>query len=494
MLMPDPWALKSLVVNLCSIGDKFTRAQLNILTSIVWPGCSRSNRAVRSPPLALPTDHCPGSFYTRTQDSPKFVQVAFFKFTSFSRPGWIFPSMQGLWSSHRRKVNLNAVPVFSLRTNGRLACPVQSSNKRRNLNSGVASGKDSSTRLSVVWDRRMCGDAARVSGDPAVLPAMAGELGVPFISISATSAVSGMSGESVKTLRHTFKEAKMASAIPQKSESAQTHDDFFLLSLKQVQLSSKCEGFAMIQTSPERRSAHCGHQRQALDGRPARGHRGGCGVTAWMPEDLACEGGGERDQGELYSVKGPELLNKYVGESERAVRQASTRARASAPRVVFFDEIDALVPRRDAPLRKAVYVLIATNSLDMIDGAMCRPGWLDNLLYVDLPSADERIEIMRTVTRKLVRETGVVALRRTSERLEVMDGEVTEVVKEVAFQVDDFMKAVDKIGPSVSAAHRRRYAALRDRYAGLPATGGGKRGRTMSGGREFCDLLMLRAI
>lgn len=91
-------------------------------------------------------------------------------------------------------------------------------------------------------------------------------------------------------------------------------------------------------------------------------------------------------------VQGPELLNKYVGESERAVRQLFTRARAASPCVLFFDELDALAPRRGTDVnqstervvnqlltemdgtegRQSVYLIAATNRPDMIDPALLR--------------------------------------------------------------------------------------------------------------------------
>ena len=96
-------------------------------------------------------------------------------------------------------------------------------------------------------------------------------------------------------------------------------------------------------------------------------------------------------------TQGPELLNKYVGESERAVRQLFTRARAASPCVLFFDELDALAPRRGSDVnqstervvnqlltemdgtegRQAVYLIAATNRPDMIDPALLRFGHED---------------------------------------------------------------------------------------------------------------------
>uniref|UniRef100_A0AAQ4P6A6 vesicle-fusing ATPase n=1 Tax=Gasterosteus aculeatus aculeatus TaxID=481459 RepID=A0AAQ4P6A6_GASAC len=117
----------------------------------------------------------------------------------------------------------------------------------------------------------------------------------------------------------------------------------------------------------------------------------------------------------FLAVKGPELLSKYVGESERAVREVFRKARAVAPSIVFFDEIDALASERgsasgsggvgDRVLAQLltemdgieqlrdVTVLAATNRPDMIDKALMRPGRLDRIVYVPLPDAATRREI-----------------------------------------------------------------------------------------------------
>ena len=142
----------------------------------------------------------------------------------------------------------------------------------------------------------------------------------------------------------------------------------------------------------------------------------GCGKT------LLAKAVANESRANFISVKGPELLNKYVGESERAVRQLFHRARSSVPVVIFFDELDALVPRREGGLsessarvvntllteldgvgngREGIYVLAATNRPDIIDAAMLRPGRLETCLYVGLPGAEERVEILRTLCRRL---------------------------------------------------------------------------------------------
>lgn len=122
----------------------------------------------------------------------------------------------------------------------------------------------------------------------------------------------------------------------------------------------------------------------------------------------------------FISVKGPDLLNKYVGESERAVRQVFQRARSSMPCVIFFDEVDALTPHRDTAgneatarvvntmlieldgegsSRAGIHVIAATNRLHMIDSALLRPGRFGTVLHVGPPKANERVEILRTHMR-----------------------------------------------------------------------------------------------
>uniref|UniRef100_A0A3B3DMZ5 Nuclear VCP like n=1 Tax=Oryzias melastigma TaxID=30732 RepID=A0A3B3DMZ5_ORYME len=139
----------------------------------------------------------------------------------------------------------------------------------------------------------------------------------------------------------------------------------------------------------------------------------GCGKTL-LAKAVANESGLN-----FISVKGPELLNMYVGESERAVRQVFQRGRNSAPCVIFFDEIDALCPRRSGhesgasvrvvnqlltemdglETRRQVFIMAATNRPDIIDPAVLRPGRLDKTLYVGLPSPADRCAILLAVTK-----------------------------------------------------------------------------------------------
>lgn len=246
------------------------------------------------------------------------------------------------------------------------------------------------------------------------------------------------------------------------------------------------------------------------------------GVLMWGPpgcgKTLLAKAVANESRANFISVKGPELLNKYVGESERAVRQVFQRAKASMPCIIFFDELDALVPRRDSSLsesssrvvntllteldglndRKGVFVIGATNRPDMIDPAMIRPGRLDKTLYIELPSISERYEILKTLVRanntpldpsvdletiagnekcrnfsgadlsSLVREAGVIALKRKffkGQQLQELDQsgyyhEDDSIDDNIVVTIDDFNQALSNIKPSVSDRDRAKYERL----------------------------------
>ena len=262
----------------------------------------------------------------------------------------------------------------------------------------------------------------------------------------------------------------------------------------------------------------------------------GCGKT------LVAKATANEAQANFMSIKGPELLNKYVGESERAVRTLFARARAAAPCVLFFDELDSLAPRRGGEgnqaservvnqlltemdglePRSATFVIAATNRPDMIDPAMLRPGRLDKLLYVPLPPPDGRAAILKTLTRKtpldaavdvagiarssrcdgfsgadlasLVREACVAALKGNSAAFAVTDALLSASAEKNSARnapypppprVTDahFEEAFQRVQPSVSSADQRRYdelrRKLREERGSIAAAGGeGKERRT----------------
>ncbi|KAI1616595.1 adenosinetriphosphatase [Exophiala viscosa] len=223
----------------------------------------------------------------------------------------------------------------------------------------------------------------------------------------------------------------------------------------------------------------------------------GCGKT------LLAKACANSSHANFISVKGPELLNKYVGESERAVRQVFNRARSSVPVIIFFDELDALVPKRDAAGseasarvtntllteldgvgtgREGIYVIAATNRPDMIDPAMLRPGRLETLLYVGLPDAAGRVDILRTLCKKLnnfafddsvaaiasecegfsgadlealLRRAGFAAITRCTS-LGLSAGEVTMTAA-------DFESAKKEVRRSVGVEDVKRYERMQDK-------------------------------
>lgn len=118
----------------------------------------------------------------------------------------------------------------------------------------------------------------------------------------------------------------------------------------------------------------------------------------------------------FISIKGPEILNKYIGESERAIRETFRKAKQAAPTVIFFDEIDSIAPHRGSSSDsnvtervvsqilteldgieelKDVVILAATNRPDMVDPALLRPGRFDRLIYITVPNKESREKIFK---------------------------------------------------------------------------------------------------
>ncbi|CDK26708.1 unnamed protein product [Kuraishia capsulata CBS 1993] len=123
----------------------------------------------------------------------------------------------------------------------------------------------------------------------------------------------------------------------------------------------------------------------------------------------------------FISIKGPEILNKYIGASEQSVRELFERAQAAKPCILFFDEFDSIAPKRGhdstgvtdrvvnqmltqidgAEGLDGVYVLAATSRPDLIDSALLRPGRLDKSVICDMPDAADRLDILKSVTRNM---------------------------------------------------------------------------------------------
>jgi len=200
----------------------------------------------------------------------------------------------------------------------------------------------------------------------------------------------------------------------------------------------------------------------------------------------------------FISVKGPELLNKWVGESEKGIRRVFERARQAAPTIIFLDEIDAIAPRRGAYEGEGnvtervvntllaemdgleelndVIVIGATNRPDVVDPALLRPGRFDRLMLTPPPSEEGRVQILKIHTKKmpltqdvdlkelatstdgyvgadiesLCREAGIEALRESIDAKEV--------------NMSHFKKALKRVKPSVSKDIFERYKDIENSY------------------------------
>ena len=137
---------------------------------------------------------------------------------------------------------------------------------------------------------------------------------------------------------------------------------------------------------------------------------------------LMAKAAAHESEANFISIKGPELLSKWVGESEKGVREVFRKARQAAPCIVFFDEIDAIAPNRGGmgsdshvtervisqllteldglEVLSNVIIIAATNRPDIIDAALLRPGRFDRLLYVAPPDKESRIQIFKIHTSK----------------------------------------------------------------------------------------------
>ncbi|XP_051147250.1 cell division control protein 48 homolog C-like [Andrographis paniculata] len=222
----------------------------------------------------------------------------------------------------------------------------------------------------------------------------------------------------------------------------------------------------------------------------------GCGKTL-IAKAVANEAGAN-----FIYIKAAELMNKYVGESEAAVRALFNRARACAPCIVFFDEVDALMTQRGhegawvvervvnqvlseldgAAERHGVYVIGATNRPDVMDDALFRPGRFDRRIYVPLPSPDDRGLILKALARKKPIDASVdlIALGRDVACENFSGADLKNLMKEAALAARDdesvsssetrtikevhLKIALGRISRSVSDKQVRNYEHMKERF------------------------------
>ena len=226
----------------------------------------------------------------------------------------------------------------------------------------------------------------------------------------------------------------------------------------------------------------------------------GCGKTL-LARAVATE-----SEANFISIKGPEVFSKWVGESEKAIREIFRKARMAAPSVVFLDEIDSITPRRGMGMSDSgvservisqlltemdglvslqdIVIIAATNRPDMVDSAVLRPGRFDRLIYVPEPDDKGRLQILKIYTKgmpiskdvdlnqlaimtkyyggadieSLCREAAMHALRK-----DVNSQEVT---------MKDFQDALKEMGPSITPDMEKWYKSFMQqvRQVQKPAT------------------------
>ena len=223
----------------------------------------------------------------------------------------------------------------------------------------------------------------------------------------------------------------------------------------------------------------------------------GCGKTL-LARAVATE-----SEANFISIKGPEIFSKWVGESEKAIREVFRKARTAAPAVVFFDEFDALVPRRgmghaDSGVSERVIsqlltemdglvtledvlVIAATNRPDILDPAVLRPGRFDRLVFVPSPDERTRLRILEIYTNgmpltKDVDLSRIASLTKgySGADLEAMCREAAMISLRRSLEAEhvtseDFKKAMEKIGPSITPDMETWYQSVVSQFRKIVA-------------------------
>jgi transitional endoplasmic reticulum ATPase len=213
----------------------------------------------------------------------------------------------------------------------------------------------------------------------------------------------------------------------------------------------------------------------------------GCGKTM-IAKAVANESGAN-----FISVKGPELLSMYVGESEKHIREVFRRARQVAPSIVFFDEIDALAPKRGTSMDshvtervvsqllaeisgleelKDVVVIAATNRPDIIDPALLRPGRFDRQILVPTPDEGTRLKILQVQTRNMPLAKEVDIKKLAAETTGFSGADLEMLCREAAMNAmrknveakevtrANFNEAMKNIKPSVTEGMNKFYESV----------------------------------
>ena len=226
----------------------------------------------------------------------------------------------------------------------------------------------------------------------------------------------------------------------------------------------------------------------------------GCGKTL-LGKAVATESAAN-----FITIKGPEIFSKWVGESEKAIREVFRKARMAAPAVIFFDEIDSLLPRRGLGFSDSgvservisqlltemdgivtledVVVIAATNRPDMVDPAVLRPGRFDRLIYVPEPDEKSRTQIFKIYTKDMPLTKDVSMTQLAALAKNYSGADISALCREAAMYAlrkdvntkevttADFEEAKKRIGPSITPDMEKWYKSFMQqaRQVQKPAT------------------------
>ena len=214
----------------------------------------------------------------------------------------------------------------------------------------------------------------------------------------------------------------------------------------------------------------------------------GCGKTL-LARAVATE-----SEANFISIKGPEVFSKWVGESEKAIREVFRKARMAAPTIVFLDEMDSLTPRRGGGFSDSgvservisqlltemdgivtledIVVIAATNRPDMVDSAVLRPGRFDRLIYVSEPDEKSRLQIFKIYTKDMPLAKDVDLCQLASVTRYYSGADIESLCREAAMHtlrrdvtagevtMKDFQDAIKEVGPSISPDMEKWYKSF----------------------------------
>jgi transitional endoplasmic reticulum ATPase len=226
----------------------------------------------------------------------------------------------------------------------------------------------------------------------------------------------------------------------------------------------------------------------------------GCGKTL-LARAVATE-----SEANFITIKGPEVFSKWVGESEKAIREVFRKARMAAPAVIFLDEIDSITPRRGMGMSDSgvservisqlltemdglislqdIVVIAATNRPDMVDSAVLRPGRFDRLIYVPEPDDKSRLQIFKIYTKTMPIRSDVDLNQLTMMTKYYSGADIESLCREAAMHalrrdvnsrevsMKDFQDAMKEMGPSITPDMEKWYKSFMQqiRQVQKPAT------------------------